>query len=239
MKHYGIIGSPLGHSYSEQLFTEKFNKENIDASFEPIELQEAKLPHIRESLHLDGFTVTIPFKELIMKYLDAIDPIAAEIGAVNVVHCEGSFWKGYNTDWIGFRDSIQPLLKETDKKALIFGTGGAAKAVNYALKQLNIQPTMVSRSQGLTYDQLTPEIIGEHTILVNATPLGTAGQYPGQAVNIPYNALTPNHMLFDCVYNPPEPEFLRLGRQMGVERLLNGYPMLVNQARAAWGIWSK
>ena len=238
MKHYGLIGSSLQHSLSPKLFAEQFTNEQVEASFELIELQEAKLPHIRESIQLDGFTVTIPFKQEIIRYLDAVDPIAAEIGAVNVVDCRNSFWKGYNTDWIGFRDSIRPLLRETDRKALVFGTGGAAKAVCYALKHLDITPTMVSRSKGMTYEQVTPQVIAEHTILINATPLGTLGQHQSQAVPIPYQALTAGHLLFDCVYNPPETEFLRLGRTCGVERRMNGYPMLVQQAQAAWGIWN-
>jgi len=248
MKRFGIIGNPVAQSFSARYFSEKFAKEGIDAEYQlyPLDRIEDVQPLLNT---LDGFNVTIPYKQAIMPLLTEIDPTAQAIGAVNVVKRragkkaigrEGDEWIGYNTDWMGFVESIKTLLDYNDNhnKALIFGTGGAAKAVYYGLKQLGIIPTMVSRTpqQGqLGYTDLTPKIMQSHTILVNATPLG---MWPniGNCVDIPYEFITSAHILYDCVYNPEETLFLRHGREHGAHTM-NGIGMLYGQAQAAWQIW--
>lgn len=240
-KHYGIIGKPLEHSFSKQWFTEFFEREHILADYVevgplrcttadavgPLSLKD------RCAEGLDGYNVTYPYKEQIMGCLDQIDGTAQKIGAVNVVKGK----KGYNTDWIGFTKAIKPLLTKTDKKALILGTGGAAKAVNYALHKLGIKTQFVSRDaqKGLPYSALTADILHEYTIIVNCTPLG---MYPNenQCPAIPYEYIDERHLLFDCIYNPAETLFLRQGKERGA-RISNGFKMLEEQAKAAWEIW--
>jgi len=252
MKQYGIIGKPVAQSFSARYFSEKFVKEHIDAEYRLYECDSQA--EVKSTIsRLDGCNITIPYKQAVMPLLDDIDPTAREIGAVNVVKRvkgkkakgqEGEKLIGYNTDWCGFVDSIKPLLNENDNhnysQALIFGTGGAAKAVYYGLKQLGIVPTMVSRTPQtgqLSYVELTPEVMSSHTILVNATPLG---MWPNidSCVDIPYHHISSAHILYDCVYNPEETLFLRQGRQQGA-RTLNGLGMLYGQAQAAWQIWNK
>jgi len=244
VKHFGIIGNPVAQSFSARYFSEKFLREHIDAEYQlyPLEQIEDVMSLINE---LDGFNVTIPYKQAIMPLLAEIDPTAMAIGAVNVVKKVNSSdgesvnrLIGYNTDWCGFADSIKPLLNHSHNQALVFGTGGAAKAVYYGLRQLGVTPTMVSRhpQQGqLAYTDLTPEIMQSHTILINATPLG---MWPNidTCVDIPYHLITSAHILYDCVYNPEETLFLRHGREQGA-RTLNGLGMLYGQAIAAWQIW--
>ena len=242
-RHYGLIGKPLEHSFSKQWFTEFFEREHVLADYSEIagqpdgvrsnfKAQSAGCP-IKECSKLDGYNVTYPYKEEIMSYLDEIDVVAQKIGAVNVVKGK----KGYNTDWIGFTKAIKPYLRKEDKKALILGTGGAAKAVNYALHKLGIKTQYVSRdaSRGLPYSALTEEIMHEYTIIVNCTPLG---MYPnGNACpDIPYEFLTSAHILFDCIYNPEVTLFMQRGQEQGA-RVVNGRRMLEEQAKAAWDIW--
>lgn len=233
MKHFGIIGKPVAHSFSEQYFTDKFTNEHIQADYKRFELDT--IEHVGTYLNqLDGCNITIPFKQTIIPYLDSIDGVAQQIGAVNVVDKNK---KGYNTDWIGFTRSIQPLLLPTDLNALILGTGGVAKAVYYALQRLGIQPTYVSQhTPYLTYDQLTADIIRQHTIIVNCTPLG---MWPNinDCPNIDYSAITTAHLLYDCIYNPQETLFLQHGKEQGV-RIKNGLEMLHIQADEAWQIWN-
>lgn len=243
MKQYGIIGHPVAQSFSARYFTDKFAHEQIDARYCLYDLpclnNQDQLPD------LDGYNVTIPYKLQIMPLLDAIDPIAQRIGAVNVVQRTiqngQPYTIGYNTDYLGFMQSIHPLLRKTDKQALVFGTGGAAKAVTYALTQLGLHPTLVSRhpqtADQLAYNELTPEIISTHTVLVNCTPVG---MWPDSnaCVPIPYEAITSAHLLFDCIYNPEETLFLQRGREHGA-RICNGYEMLINQAEEAWKIWEQ
>ena len=194
--------------------------------------QSAGCP-IKECSKLDGYNVTYPYKEEIMSYLDEVDSIAQKIGAVNVVKGK----KGYNTDWIGFTKAIKPYLKKEDKKALILGTGGAAKAVNYALHKLGIKTQYVSRDadKGLPYAALTEEIMHEYTIIVNCTPLG---MYPNVEAcpDIPYQFISSAHILFDCIYNPAVTLFMQRGQEQGA-RVVNGRKMLEEQAKAAWDIW--
>ena len=239
MRHFGIIGFPLEHSLSAQFFNEKFATEGIEAEYSlyPLDKDEwmngERVKGLIETL--DGFNVTYPYKQAILPYLDRIDPIAQEIGAVNVVYRR----TGYNTDYIGFLESIQPLLLKEDQRALVLGTGGAAKAVCYALRQLGITPTMVSRQAGesvLRYEDLDAEVLKAHTVIVNCTPLG---MYPDVATcpPIPYEQLSARHLLYDCIYNPEETLFLRKGKAQGA-RTHNGIEMLTGQAKEAWKIWN-
>ena len=234
MTHYGIIGFPLGHSYSEGYFTNMFSQEGIDAQYTPYPIQ-----HISEVTtllsRLDGFNVTYPYKESILPYLTKLDTVASEIGAVNVVH-KG---KGYNTDWIGFRDSLRPLLSPNDTHALLLGTGGVSKAIQYALKDLGIQYTLVSRTptaDAIGYEQVDKKLIQEHQIIVNCTPLGMS-PYNNELPNIPYQYLSPDHLLYDCIYNPAMTLFLHQAQQQGC-RIKNGLEMLHLQADKAWDIWN-
>ena len=184
---------------------------------------------------LDGMNVTMPYKQTIIPYLDRLDETAEAVGAVNVVHKR----VGYNTDCIGFMESIKPLLRDSDRKALVLGTGGASKAVCYGLKQLGIAPTLVSRTPKdgmIGYSDLTEGLMAEHTIIVNCTPLGMVPDtesYPP----IPYELISAQHLLFDCIYNPEETLFLRKGRAQGA-KTQNGIEMLYGQAKAAWKIWN-
>lgn len=250
MKMYGLIGYPLRHSFSSNFFNEKFQKEEIDAEYVNFEIEH--IIDLRKILvfnpRLRGLNVTIPYKESVITFLDDISPEAREIGAVNVIKVERKSknsnayrLKGYNTDYIGFKNSIAPLINpDHHKKALILGTGGASKAVCYALDALGIALTYVSRTNqvgALTYDMLTTEEVAENKIIINTTPLGT---FPSveDLPNIPYQAITSHHLLYDLVYNPSETAFLRRGSQMGAT-IKNGAEMLEIQALAAWNIWSQ
>lgn len=241
MKQYGIIGKPVAQSFSARYFTDKFAREGIDARYERYEV--ACVEDAQKLIHrLDGFNVTIPHKQAIIPYLNELDATAAEIGAVNVVD---SRLKGWNTDCIGFMDSIRPLLTSADTHALILGTGGAAKAVRYGLVQLGLHPTYVSRTPDkmpqapcpvIGYKDLTADVMRSHTVIVNCTPLG---MWPNTdaCAPIPYSEIGSAHLLYDCVYNPEETLFLRHGREQGA-RTRNGLGMLYGQAEAAWKIWT-
>jgi len=236
MRHYGIIGYPLQHSFSARYFSQKFAREHIDAEYSLYPMEDLK-SQIEELLNrLDGFNVTMPYKQAIIPYLDALDETAKAVGAVNVVHQR----IGYNTDCIGFMESIRPLLRANDQKALVLGTGGASKAVCYGLQQLGLTPTLVSRTKRegvLTYAELTEEVMAAYTVIVNCTPLGMYPQIEN-CPEIPYEYLSARHLLFDCVYNPEETLFLRKGAAQGA-KTQNGIEMLYGQAKAAWKIWNK
>lgn len=251
MRRYGIIGNPLGHSYSEQYFTELFAREGLDAVYCPYAI--AAIEEAKELLgQLDGFNVTYPYKESIIPYLHDVDATAATIGAVNVVH-RG---KGYNTDWIGFRDSLRPLLQGREERALLLGTGGVSKAIQYALRDLGIAYTLVSRKALRTgdvaiknaanmaighptgyrvYEEVDEEVMQQHTIIVNCTPLGMH-PYEEEMPALPYCYLNEKHLLYDCIYNPEKTLFLQAGEQHGC-RIKNGLEMLHLQADKAWEIW--
>ena len=237
MRHYGIIGFPLLHSFSAKYFNEKFAAEQIDAEYSLYPMKELTNESMQELMQsLDGFNVTLPHKQTVIPYLDGLDDTAESIGAVNVVYQR----IGYNTDCIGFMDSLRPLLRAYDKKALVLGTGGASKAVCYGLKKLGITPTLVSRTpkEGmLAYNALNDEIMKVHTVIVNCTPLGMLPDVDSCPA-IPYELITAQHLLFDCVYNPEETLFLRKGKAQGA-LTMNGMEMLVGQAKAAWRIWNQ
>ena len=236
MRHFGIIGYPLIHSFSAKYFNEKFESEKIDAEYSLYPTENLTGERMNELMNsLDGMNVTMPYKKDVIAYLDRLDETAEAIGAVNVIHDR----VGYNTDCLGFIDSIRTLLREYDKKALVLGTGGASKAVCFGLKKLGISPTLVSRTpqEGmLGYDDLTEAVMSDYTVIVNCTPLGMAPEedtFPP----IPYEYISARHLLFDCVYNPEETLFLQKGKAQGATTR-NGMEMLYGQAKAAWKIWN-
>lgn len=243
MKNFGLIGYPLEHSFSKKYFEEKFKKLSIDAAYHLFPLSGPD--RIPEFLHchsrFSGFNVTIPYKTEIISCLDAIDEDAQQIGAVNVVLNTGTGWAGYNTDWIGFQDSFLPLWHPGIVRALVLGTGGASKAVAFALNRLNVRTTRVSRTGDgntiLSYKDIDRSVIEQHQLIVNTTPLG---MYPGISgiPDLPYAYLNSGHILYDLVYNPEETLFLEKGKSMGA-RIKNGREMLVLQAEAAWRIWTR
>lgn len=249
MDTYGLIGCPLKHSFSAKFFTKKFEMENIDAEYLNFEINDIQQIReiIRDNPHLKGLNVTIPYKEQVIPFLDELSPEVKKIGAVNVIKIVRKpndrydyHLKGYNTDYLGFKKSIEPLIKPNiHKKALILGTGGASKAVVQALDDLGINWKYVSRTAGenkFSYDELTPEIINNYQIIINASPVGT---FPNinECPAIPYQYLTKNHLLFDLVYNPAETLFLKKGKAQGAT-VKNGEEMLRLQALEGWKIWT-
>lgn len=245
-KQYGLIGYPLGHSFSSSFFAEKFLLEGIDAMYSNYEIASIdQLKTILElNTHLVGFNVTIPYKEQVIPFLAGISVEAKEIGAVNVVSVRRINGKaalfGFNSDVVGFNNSIKPLLKVAHSKALVLGTGGASKAVVYGLTKLGLETQLVSRSKSedtITYEELDVKLMNEYKVIVNCSPLGT---YPNmtEAPAIPYDLLTDEHLLYDLVYNPAETEFLKRGKAKGAT-IKNGAEMLELQALEAWRIWNE
>ena len=238
MKHYGLIGRPLGHSASAKYFTEKFTAQAIDAQYSLYELQSIEqVEPLRHKLY--GFNVTIPYKKQIIPYLTTISDEAAKVGAVNCVKLDSDGnMHGYNTDVVGIRATLSPYdLK--GRKALILGTGGAAAAVLFVLKQLGMEVVSVSRTAGedrITYSELTPDVVSSTTLIVNATPVGMS-PHIDEAPEIPYDLLTPNHILFDLIYNPEKTLFLARGEMLGAT-VIGGGKMFRRQAEASWEIWS-
>jgi shikimate dehydrogenase len=244
MKQFGLIGFPLGHSFSKKYFSEKFTLENIAAKYELYPLDSISLfDQLKQNSELCGLNVTIPYKEQVIGFLDELDETSAQIGAVNVIKFirnGGELWlKGYNSDCIGFENSIKPFLQSYHTKALILGTGGASKAIDYSLQKLGFKTTFVSRAlkpNTIIYSQITKEVIADNLLIINASPIGTfphVDEYP----DIPYQFLTDKHLLFDVVYNPTETQFLKKGWERGAKGL-NGEAMLIGQAEAAWNIWN-
>ena len=245
-KEYGLIGNPLVHSFSQRYFNEKFTSENIPAQYLNFELQDIGelMEMIAEHPKLQGFNVTIPYKEQIIPYLDEMDDLAKKVGAVNVVKIirkgKNLRFKGYNSDVVGFRDSLKALLNPNHKKALILGTGGASKAVEVALEQLDIESIKVSRSVKpgcLTYADITEQVMSEHLVIVNTTPLG---MYPEVDLcpDIPYEMMTPDHFCYDLIYNPDITKFMELSARKGAA-VKNGLEMLLLQAFESWRIWTE
>ena len=246
MRYFGLIGFPLSHSFSKKYFTEKFELEGIaDCRYDnfPIEHIRLLMPLISDNADLWGLNVTIPYKEQVMALLDEIDTEAEKIGAVNTIRItrqKSTAWlKGFNTDVYGFRESIAPFIQKRPYMAFILGTGGSSKAVAYVLKNMGMKVIFVSRNPRLenqiSYRDL-PDMISQPAVIVNASP---AGMYPqvNNCPDIPYDQLTPDHILFDLVYNPPETLFLSKGRNRGAT-ILNGLQMLHLQAERSWEIWN-
>ena len=248
MKKYGIIGYPLAQSASPSFFNAKFKNENIDAEYIPFEIESIeKLPHIlAENPELNGFNVTIPYKQKVMPYLDGISDEAKEINAVNVVKVihdtDGTpHLYGFNSDVIGFTRSIEALVKGRHRKALILGTGGASKAIAHSLRQLDIEYLLVSRNSGegkIAYSDLNKEIMESHTLVVNCTPLGMVGHGIDQCPDIPYEFVGERHLFYDIVYNPENTLFLQKGKAQGAATK-SGYEMWYLQALASWEIWNQ
>lgn len=242
MIRYGLIGKPLSHSFSQRYFTEKFEREGLhDHRYDLFELDSADEVRalVRDTPGLRGLNVTIPFKQAVMPLLDAIDPLAAAVGAVNTIRIDGEKLIGHNTDVEGFRQTLIPLLQGKKPRALVLGSGGASRAVAFVLKERGIKFRVVSRSRergDMTYDLVEPIVVDVCTLLINTTPLG---MYPevDALPPIPYKAIGSKHVLIDLVYNPTETAFLHEGKQRGAV-IANGLEMLHAQAEASWGIWN-
>ena len=245
MDKYGLIGYPLGHSFSIGYFNEKFEDEGIDARY--INFEIPTIEHLREVLDstpdLKGLNVTIPYKEKVIEYLDSVSPEARAIGAVNVIRVthkgKKTLLKGFNSDVIGFTQSIEPMLEKCHKKALILGTGGASKAIDYGLRSLGLETVLVSRYERpgtVQYDKLKPEDVKEYNVIVNCTPLG---MYPKteECPLLPYEAMDSNNLLYDLIYNPDETMFMKMGKKYGAT-VKNGLEMLLLQAFASWEFWN-
>ena len=242
MKRYGLIGHPLKHSMSRHLFNEKFEYEGLDCVYQHFDLKS--LDELREVMEkypdLCGFNVTIPYKEAIIPILNEMDSVAKEVGAVNVVKIMNGKLKGYNTDVYGFEQLLNRAIngKETDH-ALVLGTGGASKAVQYVLKKKGIPYSMVSRDAekgDYTYDTLTDEVLHQNHLIINTTPLGMAPQVDGFP-DIHYQALSKKHILIDLIYNPKETAFMELGKTWGA-KVYGGMQMFEEQAKKTWEIFS-
>lgn len=242
MDKYGIIGYPLGHSFSRAFFTEKFQREHIDAEYVNFEIPSADmLPGIvQTNPNLCGLNVTLPHKEAVIPMLDELSDEAKEIGAVNVIRVRDGRLKGFNSDIIGFMDSIRPLLKPWHQHALVLGTGGASRAIRVGLQRLGIEWTYVSRTPApdrLTYADLTPELMENYQVIVNCSPVGMFPRVDA-CPDIPYQLLTDRHLLYDLVYNPQETLFLKRGAEHGAA-VKNGLEMLHLQALASWRFWNE
>ena len=242
LAHYGLIGYPLQHSFSPAYFKKKFAAANIEAVYElyPIETIEAFPALLANNPDLKGLNVTTPYKEVVMPYLDEIDAVAAEIGAVNCIVIKNGRTKGYNTDATGFEKSLNPLLMpQHTAGALIIGTGGSSKAVGYALTQLGIPFHKVSRHKTdhvFSYRELNSDVMSYYKLIINTTPIG---MYPhiDEAPQLPFEYIGEHHLLFDLIYNPEETKFLAMGRERGATTK-NGFEMLQLQAEASWDIWN-
>lgn len=262
---YGLLGHPLGHSFSRKFHNERFERLSIDAEYVNFDLESVDLlpAVLANEPALRGLNVTIPYKQQVMQFLDELDSVAERIGAVNTIKVRpapegvktklpGLYLKGYNTDIIGFRDSIKPLLIEAgivdaagiacqaSAKALVLGTGGASRAVCVALEDMGIQPVYVSRSSApgrLTYDELTPAMMADYPVIVNCSPVGMF-PHVDECPAIPYEALTPHHVCYDLIYNPAETQFLAKAKAQGT-KTMSGGAMLEGQAIASYEIWTE
>ncbi len=242
MRQFGLIGFPLSHSFSKGYFANYFLTENIaDAQYEnyPIETIDAFLNLWKDNPNLKGLNVTIPYKKAVIPFLQNPSTVVETIQACNCIRLyEGALY-GYNTDVIGFEQSLLPFLKPHHQKALIFGTGGAAAAVEWVLRKLGIPYQLVSRKPApgvLSYDAIDAGVIAAHSLLINTSPVGMFPQVE-EAPLLPYEAITPIHHLYDLIYNPAETKFLALGAQQGAT-IQNGLEMLHIQANASWDLWN-
>jgi shikimate dehydrogenase len=239
---YGLIGHPLEHSFSPEYFKNKFQKEQIDgANYMPFPIEKISLVKttVAEN-NLSGFNVTIPFKQQIIHYLDQVEIVALEMNSVNVVKIVNGKWYGYNTDIIGFSDTIAPLLPNQKTKALILGTGGSSRMVQYALRKMGVSFSVVSRNPHrfqLAYQDLTSDILSDHQIIINTTPVG---QYPHtEACPLTsFEGIGKNHLVYDLIYNPLETTLLKMAKRQNAT-IKNGLEMLQIQAEESWRIWGQ
>ena len=246
MKTYGLIGYPLSHSFSQQYFTRKFEDEKTDARYLLFPIPAiTDLPELLDHHpYIAGLNVTIPYKEKVIPYLNALDDSVKEIGAVNVIKIfwngNTPFLKGYNSDVYGFEQSLLPMLEPHHQRGLILGTGGASKAVAYVLNKLNIPFTFVSRTpkqlNEINYSEVTKEVIQSHPIIINTSPIGMF-PYSDNCPDIPYEYLSNHHLVYDLIYNPEQTLFLQNAEERGA-KIKNGIEMLFLQARRAWEIWN-
>jgi shikimate dehydrogenase len=245
MREFGVIGITLKHSFSPKYFADKFAKEGIkDASYHPFEIHSiADVESLLKKPNIKGLNVTLPYKEQVLPYLESIDSAAAKIGAVNTIKVdENGAARGYNTDYYGFKISLEQWINPqnlTELKAMVLGTGGASKAVVAALADLNVPFIYVSSSDkegSLSYNDITKEVLDEYKLIINTTPLG---MFPNndEAPSLPYQHLTEGHFLYDLIYNPEVSLFLQYGEEIGAQTM-NGYEMLVIQAEKSWEIWN-
>ena len=243
---FGLIGYPLSHSFSKKYFTDKFVKEGISGchyELFPIESVNLVVDLLQEQAQLEGLNVTIPYKVTVIPFLDELEEAAAYIGAVNCISIvrkdDKPFLKGYNTDAYGFEASLKPLLAAHHQKALLFGNGGAAKAVKYVLEKLGITYLVVTRTPtaaSIGYEDVTEQILQEYTVLINSTPLGMSPNVES-CPDIPYTAVNHRHLAYDLVYNPEQTKFLQLSAAQGA-LVKNGMEMLELQAERSWQIWN-
>ncbi|WP_299521765.1 shikimate dehydrogenase [uncultured Lutibacter sp.] len=241
---FGLIGKNISYSFSKKYFTDKFQKLGLNTykynNYDIPEIEEFPFIIYQQEEKFQGFSVTIPYKQSIIKYLDEVEEDAQKIGAVNTIKItDDNRLIGYNTDVYGFEKSIEPLLQKHHNKALILGTGGVSKAIAYVLEKLKINFKFVSRNiseNSLGYPILDQNILNEYTVIINCTPVGT---YPDidNSPNIPYEFITDKHLLFDLIYNPSETKFLQEGRKRGAI-IKNGHEMLELQAEKSWEIWN-
>ena len=240
MRKFGLIGYPLTHSFSKKYFTEAFQREGIDAVYENFPIPSiSEFPGLIRKEMPEGINVTIPYKEAVIPYLDEITETVKEIGACNCISIKNGRSKGYNTDVIGFEVSLKKKLASIHNKAMVLGTGGAAKAVCYVLDKLDIPYIIVSRTLKpgqYSYASITPELLEDHKLIINTTPLG---MYPkvNDCPDLPYEAIGPRHYLYDLVYNPDQTLFLQKGENNGAITA-NGYDMLLIQADESRKIWA-
>ena len=245
MDKYGLIGYPLGHSFSIGYHNQRFADEGINAKYLNFEIPSIDdLPAVlSQNPELKGLNVTIPYKEKVMQFLDYVSPEARAIGAVNVIRVEHQgkkiTLKGYNSDVIGFTQSIEPLLENYHKKALVLGTGGASKAISYGLKSLGLETVYVSRYERpgtIQYGTITPDVVKEYNVIINCTPLGMFPKTE-ECPELPYEAMDEKNILYDLIYNPDETLFMRKGAERGAT-VKNGLEMLLLQAFASWEFWN-
>ena len=245
MDKYGLIGYPLGHSFSVSYFNQKFADEGINAKYINFEIPtiESLLEVLGANPELKGLNVTIPYKEKVIEYLDHLSPEARAIGAVNVIRVmrDGGKvkLKGFNSDVIGFTQSIEPMLEDYHKKALILGTGGASKAVSYGLRSIGLETVYVSRYEKpdtVCYRDITPDVVREYNVIVNCTPLGMFPKTE-ECPPLPYEAMDDHNLLYDLIYNPDETLFMKRGAEYGAQ-VKNGLEMLLLQAFASWEFWN-
>lgn len=241
MKNYGLIGQSLSHTFSPKYFTDKFEKEGIEATYKAFELENINdLRKFIQDNNLDGINITIPYKKRVMRFMDEMDPLVSRAKAVNTIKVEGDKLIGYNTDLLGFRKSLRDQIGYKRAAAIVLGTGGGASAIKGALEVMGIPYLVVSRNTrvgDLTYKGLTKRIFEQYNLIINTTPVG---MYPDidEAPDIPYEFLTENHYVYDLIYNPEKTKFLSLAENKGCN-VQNGLEMLHQQAEESWKIWSK